>query len=348
MSNRIGTSTCVICENSPLIIPECRTCQAISCRLEYQQWLLNRKPVCAVCGRRLETAFATSPVCSRSECSIRWNSLGKADSVSPMARCSSCGVYTIHQSGTVCLCNDPGCRLVQSMAARAERQRIENEMFREMTVTAEAIRDRLARENGEPEKSRYAVALIPHISETMALPNNETIAMFCENLDELIRAAIHDPAKESDWPERTRELPDPAKKSELPVLGQACAACRGKCCREGSHHAYLGVGNIRDYRTKHPEASGEDIKLAYWSHLPPLSLTGSCVFHTDQGCNLPREMRSEVCNRYICRSLRAIRASFEANAEGFFIVSEQDGTFHDVRFVASPKNREALTTARTT
>jgi len=41
----------------------------------------------------------------------------------------------------------------------------------------------------------------------------------------------------------------------------------------------------------------------YISMLPERTYSGSCVFHGERGCALPREMRSGLCNDFCCEGL---------------------------------------------
>jgi hypothetical protein len=42
----------------------------------------------------------------------------------------------------------------------------------------------------------------------------------------------------------------------------------------------------------------------YADAVPERSVERSCVFHGEQGCALPRELRSHTCNSYFCRPMR--------------------------------------------
>ena len=64
-----------------------------------------------------------------------------------------------------------------------------------------------------------------------------------------------------------------------------------------------------------PENSREDsphrppaaraVLMLYIRRLPSAGYQGSCVFHGEQGCTLPRSLRSDVCNAYFCAGLDA-------------------------------------------
>jgi hypothetical protein len=53
---------------------------------------------------------------------------------------------------------------------------------------------------------------------------------------------------------------------------------------------------------------------AYVARVPAATVPGSCVFHGADGCGLPREMRSDTCNRYLCDGLVELRAELGRRA----------------------------------
>jgi hypothetical protein len=42
--------------------------------------------------------------------------------------------------------------------------------------------------------------------------------------------------------------------------------------------------------------------------LPGEHVDGSCLYHTAEGCAMPHESRTDVCNGYACDALRAMQA----------------------------------------
>ncbi len=68
---------------------------------------------------------------------------------------------------------------------------------------------------------------------------------------------------------------------------------------------------MRNWLAQHPDASDSDIIADFERHLPVQSLERSCIFHTPSGCALPRAMRSDTCNRYLCADLANLAAELE-------------------------------------
>jgi hypothetical protein len=93
------------------------------------------------------------------------------------------------------------------------------------------------------------------------------------------------------------------------LAGNLCAMCGGGCCSRGGEKAYLSGQTMRRVMEAQPGVSGDDILEAYMARVPVHARTGSCINHTAHGCSLPKEMRSDVCNRFSCESLARLQAA---------------------------------------
>lgn len=105
------------------------------------------------------------------------------------------------------------------------------------------------------------------------------------------------------------------------AMQQGCATCRGACCTRGGAHAFLTAAGLRATAT----ALGlrlEDTPVQVWStalhelyagYLPGMHYAASCVFHAERGCALPRELRSDTCNTYLCGGLATLRRALQAS-----------------------------------
>lgn len=49
----------------------------------------------------------------------------------------------------------------------------------------------------------------------------------------------------------------------------------------------------------------------YDGHVPPQHYRGSCLFHATSGCTLPRMLRSDLCNRYVCGGLTQLMRALD-------------------------------------
>lgn len=95
------------------------------------------------------------------------------------------------------------------------------------------------------------------------------------------------------------------------VSEQLCFNCKGGCCVTGANHAYLSICSIKRYMDRHPEMSAEDIFEQYVSMLPEASIQHSCINQTSQGCVLPRELRSDICNGHFCEPVKQLQLELE-------------------------------------
>jgi hypothetical protein len=75
---------------------------------------------------------------------------------------------------------------------------------------------------------------------------------------------------------------------------------------------------------KHPDQGPEEVLAAYMGHVRNETVSGSCIFHQPGGCGLPREMRSDTCNRYFCKGLTDFQQGLSGRdpARGFFVATE--------------------------
>jgi hypothetical protein len=112
---------------------------------------------------------------------------------------------------------------------------------------------------------------------------------------------------------RVMQTPTPAAAPPPPepvafvtrVAQTACAMCNGWCCKGGGDHAYLDEQTLARVRAEQPELDARAVLMLYIRRLPQAGYQGSCVFHGEQGCTLPRSLRSDVCNAYFCAGLDA-------------------------------------------
>ena len=97
------------------------------------------------------------------------------------------------------------------------------------------------------------------------------------------------------------------------LAGRVCAMCSGGCCVRGGDTAFLSADTIRRFMSRRLQLEPAGVLAAYLDRVQARTETGSCIHHTAQGCSLPREMRSDICNNYVCESLVSLqRAQREA------------------------------------
>lgn len=91
---------------------------------------------------------------------------------------------------------------------------------------------------------------------------------------------------------------------ELESVGDnLCSMCKGACCSSGQDHAYLSPLSMRRIMDVHPDLDGEAIVAMYVSRVASETIEKSCINHTENGCSLPKHLRSDICNAYFCDPL---------------------------------------------
>jgi hypothetical protein len=132
---------------------------------------------------------------------------------------------------------------------------------------------------------------------------------------------------------------EPAENDHVPAVQHACANCLGRCCRRGGTHAFLDEFVLQRFKAAHPNADSKSLLTAYCSYLPERSYKDSCVFHTELGCGLPREMRSRTCNRTICAGLVEINLrSVLDDQQKFFLAATNSQGIVRTKFVDCEKS----------
>lgn len=106
--------------------------------------------------------------------------------------------------------------------------------------------------------------------------------------------------------------------TDLP-LGSICAKCRGFCCRVGDTHAYLDADTLA--RAVRVTGSADHLVERYLNFVPKRTQTYSCIFHGVAGCALPRELRSDTCNDFLCPALTKLAKTWQAEPEKPYIAA---------------------------
>ncbi len=190
---------------------------------------------------------------------------------------------------------------------------------RDATLTAR--RAHAARRWQAPEVADVAVVwLAHHETRLVPLPAGARRAQH-EHLARLAAEVSAAPGPPAGMP-----LAPPAAGAAL--AAPLCTFCAGRCCRHGaSDHAFITTELLRRWLVRHPGCSAEDAAAAYRDRLPRQHVEGSCVHHGRQGCTLPAEMRSDICNRYACDTLRAVQVAGAPDA--LVVAMQRDATLGD-------------------
>jgi len=128
--------------------------------------------------------------------------------------------------------------------------------------------------------------------------------------------------EDAGWalPESIPAMPD--------IIGASCGTCGGECCTAGGTHGFLHADSIMRVRTQLTDGgetvTPESLEARYASYLPARHYRGSCVFHTTTGCNLPRALRSNLCNRYVCGGLAQLTRALVSSPQTSAYVAAAD------------------------
>ncbi|MEO1493171.1 MAG: hypothetical protein AAFV19_13535 [Pseudomonadota bacterium] len=159
-----------------------------------------------------------------------------------------------------------------------------------------------------------AVAVVPSPHQCRPLVPNAGPAI--ERLSLYLDVIIEQAFREDPGPQPPRVEDD-----QSALMDAACRLCRGQCCLSGyDAHAHLGVEDIRRYRRRKPDATPEEIKARYLTFLPEHRTGGGCYFQGEMGCTLPRPLRSELCNTFVCRAQSLLARAEADGAEAMVIV----------------------------
>ncbi|WP_372894229.1 hypothetical protein [Stieleria sp.] len=142
------------------------------------------------------------------------------------------------------------------------------------------------------------------------------------------------------------QTPADLSPSQLAILGNGCAVCRGHCCFQGRGHAFIHVETVLGYMQRHPDQRPRDVLDAYVSRIGPKAYEDSCVYHAETGCTLPRDMRSTVCNGYLCKGLDEILDQLQDSSPEVFVISVSDYDRDDPGDSSCPSTRVAVIDAQ--
>ncbi len=146
------------------------------------------------------------------------------------------------------------------------------------------------------------VTVVPYQNEPLTLLPEGRNQAFVAHLGNIVKQAFAIEPDEISQPNFS-----PNDEPEHPVISAACAICQGRCCRLGAKkNAFLLPQNIRHHRLRNADLTPDQILEVYIAALPDISVRDACVFQGSEGCTLPRDLRSDVCNSFLCRDVHVI------------------------------------------
>lgn len=198
---------------------------------------------------------------------------------------------------------------------------------RERNARIRAQAEQIAAATSVEYTTTIPVAVVPaNTRETTRLPAR-TRRVFLERLARRIRTTFVVPNDTAETATISTAVFDTAP-SETPaaarILDLSCATCRGECCTAGGDHAFLREDSLTRVHAQQPTLNEDALLATYASHLPTRHYRGSCVYHTTLGCALPRPLRSNLCNRYLCGGLTQLKRALESTEGAVAFVAAAD------------------------
>jgi hypothetical protein len=261
---------------------------------------------CPGCGNRLE---ATAPLLSAVDCTRK-------------RKCVVCHRTLAARQAAHKTCDGAQCReryLQQTIREAAERE------LQEYRRQADEIRKQMTDRDGAPVPASVPLAILPSNDLPLVRLPEERKGALREHLGAIIAEAFAEAGDGAGGERGASEgMPVESPVVEAALIG-ACALCRGRCCQDGGNQAYLTAGTIRRYIAAHPEQDGEAVLAEYLAYVPEVSYEGSCIYHSESGCALPREMRSEISLEFLCEGVRRMRRELVGGANRVFAAATESG-----------------------
>ncbi len=249
---------------------------------------------CVICGGPLPLQ-AGGRVCAAAAC--QW----KVRATPPGHLCVVCGGPLPATDLALTACRARGCLTALWDRQAREAVRIEAEgrraLHEALTGRAGALRAEAAPALGGAAAA-YPLMVVPFLPNRPApLPERRREAMRAF-LEHLVQVEAGGGAGTGG------EAPEAAGEAGR-VLGEGCARCRGFCCQFGERNlAFIRKETIRRFRAANPGLTDEGVVGAYMARVGETTIEASCIFHQPEGCALPRAMRGDTCNEYICEGQR--------------------------------------------
>lgn len=276
---------------------------------------------CLICNAPLPWNQARSnKLCSRAECTWRYSLLKKQNKL-----CRICSRPLSDQEWASGICAAPDCRRTDLAQRAHEEHQQRTQQEQKLREHAQQLRDQVVNRFGVRQPESFLLAVIPAAIHRITRLPAQRRREFRDHLKSLIDRAAALPAPPAVVDQEPVMESVAVQDARLQAAsGSACACCQGSCCRGGAYtHAYLGVETLQRYMTTHSKQSPRKVLASYMRHISAETCEGSCVYHREDGCSLPREMRANICNEFYCGGLREFRANVPATGpvRGFFVAT---------------------------
>jgi len=213
-------------------------------------------------------------------------------------------------------CEAPTCRVAVGQRRVAERQADERAALQS---AADAYRQVVLDTRPDLQMRGVDVVPVPGFGATMQPVSQSRRDTLRVHIDELL-------SEESLVVESAIEQADELTPRAQQVTAAGCSTCRGFCCRRGGDSAYIKADTIARIRQTHSSLTSDALAAVYLNAVPDVGAVGSCIFHGEQGCTLPRDFRADICNQYFCGPLTTWLERAGQNTEAAVALIVVEGT----------------------
>ncbi|MCK9605198.1 MAG: hypothetical protein M0R33_01985 [Methylomonas sp.] len=215
------------------------------------------------------------------------------------SNCRGCGCQLSTIQRIRGICDNPECR----------RKDVNFQQQQRRQAALQIIRDQIP----ASWRTSTSVAFLPRNTNRLVPLSETRIEALRQHLEQIITEARALPAPAFEVVKETSATTNgvDAKQSALPVLDAACGLCGGHCCATGGNSAWLEPNTIRRLQWQRLPVADTRIIEHYLGFVPEVGYENSCIYHAENGCCLPRTMRSNVCNQYLCKGLSEVVQGLE-------------------------------------
>lgn len=233
-------------------------------------------------------------------------------------------------------CSSWKCRTKQRGKQRALQKKNDGRDLRhrrEFERRVSLLRHKAAGLMGIDSPGNYLPVVIPATQNPVTGYSKERLKLLKNHLKKIIleiqdyRSIAATDQEISARQEADQEVSINAGSNPHPIIREACAMCRGRCCINGKEHAYLSPKTIQRYAKRFPQLEDHRLCADFVSYVEEDAIDNSCIYHGKMGCSLPRDARSNTCNEFECPGLRRLQHKLSAAGP------------HKIFLVAAIKNR---------
>jgi len=213
----------------------------------------------------------------------------------------------------------------QNEAAKQEHiRRIETAESRHNDAILQAVKKQIPSGSVSAATSKLEVVALPSGLSDVTPLSAERIANYRDHLQSTIEQAweagsIDNIPSDQHLDAHQRLLQLDQLLADHPRISQQldrlCSICRGGCCASGSDHAYISSASVRRLLDADGALNPDTMLDRFLQYVPTASSAGSCINQTARGCALPRELRSDVCNVYLCDELKQYKQTLQDKAD---------------------------------